>query len=80
MKNADYDNYDLFVVMDSNNVRNIGRIFGSDPKGKVHKLLSFAGRSDDVSDPWYTDRFDVAYRDIYEGCTALLAHIKSNIL
>ena len=80
VRKSDYDNYDLFVVMDSNNVRNIGRIFGSDPKGKVHKLLSFAGRSDDVSDPWYTDRFDVAYRDIYEGCTALLAHIKSNIL
>lgn len=80
VRKSDYDNYDLFVVMDRNNVRNIGRIFGSDPKGKVHKLLSFAGRSDDVSDPWYTDRFDVAYRDIYEGCTALLVHIKSNIL
>ena len=80
VRKSDYDNYDLFVVMDSNYVRNIGRIFGSDPKGKVHKLLSFAGRNDDVSDPWYTDRFDVAYRDIYEECTALLAHIKSNIL
>ena len=80
VRKSDYDNYDLFVVMDRNNVRNISRIFGNDPKGKVHKLLSFAGRSDDVSDPWYTDRFDVAYRDIYEGCAALLAHIKSNIL
>ncbi len=80
VKKSDYDNYDLFIVMDSNNVRNIGRIFKSDPLGKVHKLLEFAGRSDDVSDPWYTDRFDVAYCDIHEGCTALLAYLKQNLL
>lgn len=80
VKKSDYDNYDLFVVMDGNNVRNIGRIFGNDPQGKVCKLLSFAGRTDDVSDPWYTDRFDVAYRDIYEGCTALLGYVRQELL
>ena len=26
----------------------------------------------DVADPWYSERFDVAYRDIFDGCTALL--------
>ncbi len=80
VKKSDYEHYDIFAVMDSNNVRNIGRIFKSDPLGKVHKLLEFAGRNDDVSDPWYTDRFDVAYRDIHEGCTALLAYLKQNLL
>lgn len=80
VRKSDYDSYDLFVVMDSNNVRNISRIFGNDPQDKVHKLLSFARRNDDVSDPWYTDRFDVAYRDIFEGCTALLAYLKRNYL
>ena len=33
------------------------------------------GRMDDVADPWYSDRFDVAYDDIYAGCTGLLAEI-----
>lgn len=72
LKKSDYANYDLFVGMDSNNIRNIMRIFGSDPEGKVHKLLEFAGEKSDVADPWYSGRFDVAYSDILKGCTALI--------
>ncbi len=72
LKKSDYGNYDLFIAMDSNNIRNIGRIFGSDPEGKVHKLLEYAGRMEDVADPWYSDRFDIAYADIYDGCKGLL--------
>ena len=26
----------------------------------------------EVADPWYSERFYVANRDIYDGCTALL--------
>lgn len=72
LKKSDYDKYDLFVVMDSNNVRNIRRIFKTDPENKIHKLLEYAGRGDDVSDPWYSRQFDVAFADIYEGCEGLL--------
>jgi protein-tyrosine phosphatase len=68
---ADHDRYDLFVCMDSANVRNATRILNGDCQNKVVKLLSFAGRDGDVSDPWYTDRFDVAFKDILEGCNAL---------
>lgn len=75
LKKSDYDKYDLFVVMDTNNVRNIRRIFKDDPENKVHKLLEFADRTDDVSDPWYSRRFDVAFTDIYEGCECLLRKI-----
>ena len=75
VQKSDYSKYDLFLVMDSNNLRNIGRIFGSDPQNKVHKLLEYAGRTDDVADPWYSDRFDIAYQDIYEGCKALLEYL-----
>ena len=71
LKKSDYDKYDLFIAMDSMNVRNIGRIFGNDPEGKVHKLMDYTDRKGDVADPWYSGRFDVAYRDIYEGCIAL---------
>lgn len=65
----------MFVIMDEYNRRNIGRIFRTDPENKIHKLLTFAGRDDDVDDPWYSRRFDVAWNDIYEGCTALLASL-----
>ena len=67
----DYSKYDMFVGMDSANIRNMHRIFGADPDGKISKLLSHAGISGDVSDPWYTERFDRAYDDIYAGCAAL---------
>ena len=72
LKRSDYDKYDLFVVMDSENVRNVRRIFKNDPENKIHKLLEYAGRNNDVSDPWYSRRFDAAFTDIYEGCNALL--------
>lgn len=42
MTKADYDKYDYLIGMDSANIRNIHRIAGGDPEGKVYKLLSFA--------------------------------------
>ena len=78
LKKSDYDRYDLCVVMDSNNVRNIRRIFKDDPENKIHKLLEYAGRNDDVSDPWYSRLFDVAFADIYEVCSALLNELTEN--
>ena len=78
LKKSDYDKYDIFLAMDSMNIRNIGRIFGSDPLGKVHKLMDLTDRPGDVADPWYTGNFDVTYKDIYEGCSALLKKLESD--
>ena len=73
---SDYDKYDFFIGMDSANVRNLGRIFGADPENKIKKLLDFTSRGGDVADPWYSDRFDIAYRDIYDGCMGLWEELK----
>lgn len=78
LKKSDYDKYDIFLAMDSMNIRNIGRIFGSDPLGKVHKLMDFTDRKGDVADPWYSGKFDVAYADIYEGCVAVLKKLEED--
>lgn len=78
LKKSDYDKYDIFLAMDSMNIRNIGRIFGTDPLGKVHKLMDLTDRKGDVADPWYTGNFDVTYKDIYEGCSALLKKLESD--
>lgn len=67
---ADADKYDMFVCMDSANVRNTHRILGESAAHKIFKLLDFADGGD-VDDPWYSDRFDVAYADIKRGCEAL---------
>ncbi len=68
---GDYLKYDLFIGMDRVNMLNMARIFGMEESPKVKKLLDFAGGGD-VADPWYTDRFDVAFQDIKRGCEALL--------
>lgn len=72
---SDYPLYDLFVCMDKNNLRNLQRIFGSDPDGKIRKLMDYTDKGGDVADPWYSGRFDVAYRDIYDGCEAMIQRI-----
>ena len=72
---SDKDKYDVFVGMDSANIRNMHRILGGDADGKIRKLMDYADGGD-VADPWYSDRFDVAYNDIYKGCTALLESLK----
>ncbi len=75
---ADYDYYDYLIVMDRMNVRNLNRIIGDDPQGKVSKLRSFAGIAGDIEDPWYTGAFDEVYAQILEGCTALLSQLYPN--
>ena len=76
MTKADYDYYDLLIGMDTANIRNMNRIADGDSKGKIYKLLSFAGSSRDIADPWYTDNFDETYDDIVEGCEGLLKFLK----
>ncbi len=69
---ADYDHWDYLIGMDMSNINRMLRIFGGDPAHKVYRLMDFTGKSADVSDPWYSDRFDICYRDVLEGCEALL--------
>ena len=74
---GDYADYDLLIGMDQANLRNIRRICGGDPEGKVHLLMEFAGRpQQEVADPWYTGDFDRACGDILTGCQALLEEIR----
>ena len=75
LKKSDYDRYDLFVGMDSMNIRNMHRIFGVDPDGKIRKLMEFTERGGDVADPWYTGNFDVTRCDVCDGCEALLQYL-----
>ena len=76
MMMKDYEYYDYLIGMDSANIRNMNRISGGDPDGKIYKLLSFAGFSKDIADPWYTGNFDETYDDVLEGCVAFLKHLE----
>lgn len=79
MTRADYDKYDYLIGMDDANVRNMMRIAGGDPQGKISKLLDFAGISRSIADPWYTGNFDETYRDVVAGCEGLLAHLTGEV-
>lgn len=72
MTRDDYRRFDLLIGMDSWNIRNMLRICGGDPDGKIHMLLDFTSRPGDVADPWYTGNFDATWRDVLEGCQHLL--------
>ena len=73
LEKREYDEFDYLIGMDSMNIRNMMRILGGDPKGKVSKLLDFTERTgQDIADPWYTGNFDRTYEDVKEGCEALL--------
>ena len=76
MTRADYEKYDLILGMDSWNIRNILRITGGDPAGKVHRLLDGTPNPRDIADPWYTGNFDETYKVVLEGCTALLEELE----
>ena len=75
---ADYDRFDRIVCMDQSNLRLLRRIIPDDPQGKIHLMMSYAGVSRDVADPWYTGDFEEAFQDILEGCEAMLSNIQTH--
>ncbi len=72
MRRSDYAEFDLLIGMDRWNIRNMERICGGDPDDKIHMLMDYTERPGEVADPWYTGNFDATWRDVLEGCTALL--------
>lgn len=64
----DLENYDYIYYMDSNNRRNLNRMF-PDFKG----FLPFLNR--DVADPWYSGDFTQTWADVQEGCTRIMEEL-----
>ena len=75
MTRADYDRFDLLIGMDTSNIRNMKRICGDDPEGKIHQLMDYTDRPGDVADPWYTGDFETTWQDVSEGCRGLLSSL-----
>lgn len=69
-ESADYDYYDLIVLMDRYNLQRIKRYIKGDP---LHKIVMLLNR--DVADPWYTGDFETTYRDIDRGTDQLLRRL-----
>ena len=72
LTNADYEKYDLLIGMDRANLRDMHRICGGDPDGKLRLLMDYTDRPGDVADPWYTGDFEATWQDVLAGCQGLL--------
>ena len=74
----DYNDFNMVIVMEDYNKRNLLRLIGCDCAGKVWKLLDFVAdepqpcNGADISDPWYHGDFDKTYKEIEQGCRGLL--------
>lgn len=77
LRREDYGLHDYLVGMDSANLRNMRRICGGDPEGKITLLLDHTDHPRDVADPWYTGDFEQTWQDVNEGCRGLLNTIQN---
>ncbi len=80
LRRGDYVQWDYIVGMDEANRRNMKRICGGDPEGKITLLLGHTSHPREVADPWYTGDFERTWQDVLEGCTALLSKIRETQL
>ena len=64
----DLEFYDYIYYMDSNNRRNLNRMFPD-----FHNFLPFLSR--DVADPWYSGDFTQTWADVQEGCKRILEEL-----
>ena len=64
----EYRDADVIYVMDYSNLNILKRLFPFEDYTKV-KLLN---DPDEISDPWYTHNFDLAFKEIKEGARKIL--------
>ena len=64
----DLEFYDYIYYMDSNNRRNLNRMFPD-----FHDFIPFLSR--DVADPWYSGDFTQTWADVQEGCKRILEEL-----
>ncbi len=72
---SEMEEAELVIIMDGQNRRRLHRLFGNSFDSKTKLLMEFAGEPRDVADPWYTDDFESAYRDIEAGCKGLISSL-----
>lgn len=72
------ENAEWILVMDDFNFGNLQKRTSKEHSKKVHLLLEYTGQFCDVDDPWYTNDYGKAYREIRRGCEAFLEHLKKS--
>ena len=69
----DFYTFDYILCMDDNNLCSLKKSVPSNAKVVIKKLLDYTNLTrKDISDPWYTGKFEQTYEDVYLGLTGFL--------
>ncbi|MBX8945152.1 MULTISPECIES: low molecular weight protein-tyrosine-phosphatase [Lysinibacillus] len=80
LQKSDFEEFAYIIGMDESNIRNIRTILGHPNSPKIFRFLDLTAHRKDVPDPYYTGDFQETYELVQEGCQALLAKIKQELL
>ena len=75
IQKKDYEYFDYIIAMDSENIKDIEIIVGTDRENKIKRLLDYTNNPRNIKDPWYTGNFEVTYHDIKRGCEGLFEQL-----
>lgn len=73
IKASDFEEYDLILGMDQNNVRDLLALA---PAAYKDKVQAFAKES--VPDPWYTGDFEETYERVLAGCKEWIERLEED--
>ena len=71
-KREDYEKFDYIFIMDKNNQRYIEQIMGTLTLPKVKLLGNYIKDGYEISDPWYSRRFEQTYDEIDKALDVFL--------
>lgn len=80
IKAADFEEYDLIIGMDDNNIEDLKQMAPAHTTAKIHLFMdSVEGKEGlEVPDPYFTGDFEETYTLIDEGTDALLSYLVNN--
>lgn len=71
-KGEDYEKFDDIFIMDKNNQRYIEQIMGTLTLPKVKLLGNYLKDGYEISDPWYSGKFEQTYDEINQALDVFL--------
>ncbi|MBQ1530613.1 MAG: low molecular weight phosphotyrosine protein phosphatase [Solobacterium sp.] len=75
IRKQDYDQFDMLIGMDRENMRHLAYLFPNDHMHKIHMFGEYSNGKE-IDDPWYTGDFETCYDEILAGCEGLAEALK----
>lgn len=76
---SDFDDFDLILAMDHDNLAKLEAIMPAKARARVHLFMAYIlGQATDVPDPYYEgpEGFERVYSMLSEGCSSLVAKLE----